>query len=81
MHLSCIQQNLINLEKIGIVVFIKVHYNAFLPTHVDEIKSWMNFIHDNVGDNANFSVGDDFDDDGGENVNKLLWEIIYDNTF
>lgn len=43
--------------------------------------SWMNFIHGNVGDNANINVGHDFDDDGGDDVNELLWEIIYDNTF
>jgi hypothetical protein len=43
--------------------------------------SWMNFIHGNVGDNANINVGHDFDDDGGDDVNELLWKIIYDNTF
>jgi hypothetical protein len=43
--------------------------------------SQMNFIHDNVGDNANASVGHDVDDDGGYDVNELLQEIIYDNTF
>ncbi len=82
MHLSCIQQNLINLEKIGIAIFIKVQYDVFLPTlWIFHPCGWKLNIHGNVGDNANINVGHDFDDDGGDDVNELLWEIIYDNTF
>ncbi len=40
----------------------------------------MKFIHNDVGDNANINVGHDFDDGGGDDVNKLVWEIIYGNT-